>query len=143
MLTDKTARCRKRVVLSNQPDGILVPALMHKRYVPWYVNTCRTQGHTRNRLLVTAVAASQLYMRHIFIMEANESLVYHVGSLITDGTVRGLHDAECSLFHLVERFQCRPCVQNIRYHFLELPQPYAAGHALAACLRMAQLQKCL
>ena len=62
MLADKTAGGRKRVVLTDQADGICIAALPHQGNVSRNVHMGRTQGDTWNRHAVVAGAAALVNM---------------------------------------------------------------------------------
>ena len=85
--------------------------------------------------------AAFLYMVLIVLPETIEACYQHVGSLIANGTVSTCLDVLGRLLNQGQGFHGCLATEHIFKKMLQLGQPHTAWHALAAGLRLANLQE--
>ena len=136
MLADEAAGCRERIVLADQAYSIRVPSVPDQRDITRDIHTGGTQGYTGYRLVVCTDTSSSLNMFNVVVPVSDQSLIHHIGSLITDRAVCGLHNGHGCLLHNIQGFHgCFP-VKDILDQVVKLAKPDSARHTFAAGLCM-------
>ena len=82
-----------------------------------------------------------LNMFDVILAKALQAVHHQSGSVTANGTVSRIDNAAGCLFNNVQRAHVGLAVQHLSNQFGQLAQTNTAGHAFAAGLRMAQLQK--
>ena len=142
MLADQGAGCRERIVLTDQLHSIRIALFLHQSYVTGDIHACGTQCHAGNRLGDMAGAfAAMLDMVDVIFAETLQSRQYHMGCLIADGAVRGIHDVGSGIADQVQCLQSGFTCQHFFHQVLQLSQSHTAGNAFTAGLGMAHFQE--
>lgn len=141
MLTDVGAGGGHGVVLADQAHGVGVAPGPHQGHVARDIHPRRTQGNAGHGILEACQAPVVLYMLLIIVPEALQSVHYQPGRVPPDSAVGGIHNAAGGFLDDADGAHVGGPVQHLGNELGQLPQTDAAGHALAAGLCMAQLQK--
>ena len=88
MLTDIGTDGREGIILPYQSDSIGISSFLHQCDIAGNIHTGRTHGNTGNRLIQTGRTASVQDMLLIIIPKSLHTLQHHVGSLLSDCTIR-------------------------------------------------------
>ena len=141
MLADVGTGGGEGIVLADEADGVVTPALLDQGHIAGNVYPGGAHGHAGNRVFQTAQTAVVGDVLLIIVPKAQQSHQHQLGRVDPDGTVRRVHDDPGGLFDPVEDTQFRFAVQHLADHAGELGQTDPAGHAFAAGLRLTQVQK--
>ena len=142
MLTDQGTGGGERIVLADQLHGICITPFLHQCYVTGDIHTCGAQRHTGNRLGNMAGTFSAMFnVVDIILTEAFQSGQYHMGRLVTDGTVSGVHNVGSGIPDQIQCLQGGFACQYILHQVLQLPQSHTAGHTFTTGLGMTHFQK--
>jgi len=74
VLANERAGKDERIVLPDEADSVLGPAIAHKGYVARDVYTCRTSGTTRNRSGKTTDAPAFFNVANVIVPELLQAL---------------------------------------------------------------------
>ena len=129
------------IVLADQAHGIGAAALTNQCHITGYIHTCRTHGYAGHRQRQTGKTAMMLNMFDVILAKALQAVHHQSGSVTANGTVSRIDNAAGCLFNNVQCAHVGLAVQHLSNQFGQLAQTNTAGHAFAAGLRMAQLQK--
>ena len=80
-------------------------------------------------------------MRNVLVAEALEAAQHHRRSLPADGAVRGILDVARQTLDVRKRLHRAAALEHVGQIGFQLPQPDAAGHALAAGLCVAKAEE--
>lgn len=141
VLADESADGGQGVVLADKPDGVGVSARFDEGDIAGDIHARGALRHAGDGLVERAFAASVFDMLHEVVAEAADALENHIRGLIADRAVRRKINAFGRLFDQVDGVEGRVAVENVVQKLFQLSQAYAAGHAFAAGLRVAHLQK--
>jgi hypothetical protein len=142
MLTDQGTGGGERIVLADQLYGICITLFLHQCYVTGDIHTCGAQRHTGNRLGNMAGTFSPMFnVIDIILTEAFQSGQYHMGRLVTDGTVSGVHNVGSGIPDQIQCLQGGFACQYILHQVLQLPQSHTARHTFTTGLGMTHFQK--
>ena len=130
----------ERIVLPDQLDRVVVPALPDQRHIAGHIHMGGTGGDARHGVAQAADAAAVEDVLLIVLPEATDALEHHVGPLVADGAVGGIGDDLGGALDQVDGLQGGGAVQHLLDQVSQLVQAHAAGHALAAGLGVAQAQ---
>ena len=141
MLADVGTGGGKGVVLPHQAHGVVIAAGVHQGDVAGDVHARGAHGHAGNGVVEGAEAAVVQDVLLKVLPKAPDAGEDQVGGVDADGAVRCIHDDLGGLFQVPKHPHIRLAVQNFRQHVGQLGQSDAAGHALAAGLGPAQVQR--
>ena len=141
MFADKTAGSRKRIVFSDQADGVGIAAFSDQSDITRNINFRRTKRYTGNRLMICTCTASLPDMLFIVFTIADQSFVYHVRGFVSDRAIGGIHDGKCKFFHHIQCLQCGFSVQHVGNKMAQLSESDPAWSTFAACLGMAHVEE--
>ena len=141
MLADVGAGGGEGVVLADEPHGVGVAARVYQGDVAGDVHAGGAQGHAGHRVFQTSQAAMVEDMLLVVVPEALQTHQHQIGGVDADGAVRRVRNDLGGGLDPVQDLQLRLTLQHLPDHVGELGQADAAGHALAAGLGLAQIQK--
>jgi len=141
MLADIGAGSGHGVILADQAHRVGAAALAHQGHIAGHVHTGGAQCHAGHRQGQACQTSVMLDMLDIIVPEALQTVHHQAGGVTADGAVGGVDDAVGRLFDDGQGGQIRLAVQHHFDQLGQLPQADTAGHALAAGLGVAQLQK--
>ena len=141
MLTDVGAGGGHGVVLADQAHGVGVAPGPHQGHVARDIHPRRTQGNAGHGILEACQAPVVLHVLLIVVPEALQAIHHQAGGVPADGAVGGIHNAAGGFLDDADGVHIGGAVQHLGNELGQLPQTDAAGHALAAGLGVAQLQK--
>ena len=142
MLADIRAGSRHGVVLANQAHRVCVPSLAHQRDIARHIHTGGTERHAGHGILQRSKASVVLYMVHIVVTESLKTAQNQLRRVAADGAVGRGDDRARRFFDGVDGQHRTGTVEHLPHQCAQLTEANAAGHAFAARLRVAQLQKC-
>ena len=141
MLADIGAGRGERIVLADEPHRVGAASLAHQRHIAGHVHPGGTQGHAGHGQLQAGETAMMFHVLLIVIPEALQPVQHQPRRVASDGAVGGVQDAAGRLLDNGDGIHRPRAVQHGGDELAELSQADAAGHALAAGLGVAQLQK--
>ena len=141
VFADEPAHRHEGVVLADEAHGVRASARFDEGYVARNVHARRALRHAGNGLVEGAFATPVFDVFDEIVAESFDSFQDHARRFVADGAVGGIVDALRRLPDEFDGVQRRVAVQNVVQKFFQRPQPDAAGHAFAAGLGMAHLQK--
>ena len=141
VLADIGAGGRHGVILADQAHCVGTAPLAHQCHIAGHVHARRAQRHAGHRQSQAGKTPVMLDMLDIIVPEALQAVHHQTGRVTADGAVGGVDDAAGGLFNDRQRGHVRLTVQHHLDQLGQLAQSDTAGHALAAGLGMAQLQK--
>ena len=141
MLADERAGGRERFVLADEADGVRTASVAHKRNVARNIDARRAQRHAGHRLVDVIGAVAGRHMRNVLVVEALEAAQHHRRGLPADGAVRGILDVARQTLDVRKRLHRAAALKHVGQIGFQLPQPDAAGHALAAGLCVAKAEE--
>ena len=95
----------------------------------------------KSRLAFLPVLSESENGKKVCITEAFQSGQYHMGRLVTDGTVSGVHNVGSGIPDQIQCLQGGFACQYILHQVLQLPQSHTAGHTFTTGLGMTHFQK--
>ena len=129
------------IVLTDQPHRIGAASLAYQGHIAGYVHTGGTQGHAGHRQLQARQTAVVQDVFLVVIPEALQPVQHQSGGVAPDGAVGGVHHGPRRFLDNGQGAHVGGAVQHGGDELAQLPQTDTAGHALAAGLGVAQLQK--
>ena len=141
MLADIGAGGGEGVVLADQAHGVGAASLAHQRHVARHVHAGGAQRHAGHGQLQTGQTSMVLDVLLVVVPEALQTVQHKPCRVPADGAVGGVHDGAGGLLDNGDGAHVGGAVQHRVDELAQLPQTDAAGHALAAGLGVAQLQK--
>ena len=141
VLADVSTGHREGIVLTDQPHRIGAASLAYQGHIAGYVHTGGTQGHAGHRQLQARQTAVVQDVFLVVIPEALQPVQHQSGGIAPDGAVGGVHHGPRRFLDNGQGAHVGGAVQHGGDELAQLPQTDTAGHALAAGLGVAQLQK--
>ena len=141
MFADHAAHGGQRIVLADQLHGVAVPAGVDQGNVAGNVHVRGAQRDAGHGLVLQAHAAAVRDVLDKVVAEAAHALEHHAGGFLPDGAVRSEVDALGRPLDGVDGAHVGAAVQNGIEKFFQTAEADAAGNALAARLRVADVQK--
>ena len=132
---------RERVILADQLYGIAVAPLADQRDIARDIHMCRAGRHTGHRVAQPADTAAVQHMFFVILAEAAHTFEHHVSGLVADGAVGRIGDHLGGILDQVDGGKVGRAVEHLLDEHSQLRKAHAAGHTLAAGLRVAQAQK--
>ena len=142
MLADIRTGGRHGVILANQAHGVCVPPLAHQRNIARHIHARRTERNAGHGVLQRREAPVVLNVVHIIVPEALKAAQDQLRRVAADGAVGRGDDGARRFFDGVDGQHRTSTVEHLPHQYAQLAKSNAAGHAFAARLRVAQLQKC-
>ena len=142
VLADVRAGGRHGVILADKTHRVGVPSLAHQRDIARHVHARRTERHAGHGVLKRGEAPVVLHMVHIVVPEALKAAQDQLRCVASDGAVSRGDDGPRRFFDGVDGQHGARSVEHLPHQRGKLAESNAAGHAFAARLRVAQLQKC-
>ena len=142
MLADIRTGGRHGVILANQAHGVCVPPLAHQRNIARHVHARRTERNAGHGVLQRREAPVVLNVVHVIVPEALKAAQDQLRRVAADGAVGRGDDGARRFFDGVDGQHRTSTVEHLPHQYAQLAKSNAAGHAFAARLRVAQLQKC-
>ena len=141
VLADVGAGGGEGVVLADQAHRVIAAALADQGDVARDIHPGGAQRHTGHGVFEAAQAPVVEDVLLIVVPEAPNPHEDQVGRVNADGAVRRVHDHLGSALDAVQNLHAGLAVQHLPDHIGKLGQPHPAGHALAAGLGTAEIQK--
>ena len=141
VLADVSTGHGEGIVLTDQPHRIGAASLAYQGHIAGYVHTGGTQGHAGHRQLQARQTAVVQDVFLVVIPEALQPVQHQSGGVAPDGAVGGVHHGPRRFLDNGQGAHVGGAVQHGGDELAQLPQTDTAGHALAAGLGVAQLQK--
>ena len=141
MLADVRAGGGEGVILPDEPHSVRVAAILHQHGVARNVHARRAQRHAGDRILHPAEAAVAQNVFFIVVAEALDAVEHQPRRVAPDGAVRAVDDHARRALDERDGLHRRLAVEHALHQIGELTEADAAGHALAAGLRVAEVQK--
>ena len=141
VLADIGAGGGEGVVLADQAHRVGTAALVHQGDISGDVHAGRAQRHAGHGVFQAPQAPVVEDVLLIVVPEAPEAHKDQIGRVNADGTVRRVHNHLGGALNAVQDLHAGLAVQHLPDHVGKLGQPHPAGHALAAGLGTAQIQK--
>ena len=143
MLADVRAGRGERIVLSDEAHGVRIAAVLDEHKIARDIHTRGTQRNARHRLAHPAETAVAQDMLFIVVAEALHAVEHQTRRIASDGTVGAVDDHARHALDDRNGLHRSLALEHLLYQLRELTETDAAGHALAASLRMTEVQKAL
>ncbi len=143
MLADIRAGRGEGIVLADQAHGVGIAAVLDQHQIARDIHARGAQRHAGHRLAHPTKAAVTQDMFFIIVAKARKPVEHQPRRVAPNGAVGAVDDhARHALDHR-NGLHRRLALKHLLHQCGKLSQPDAAGHALSAGLRMAQIQKAL
>ena len=143
MLTDVGAGGGHGVVLADQAHGIGVAAVLDEHEIARDIHARRAQRHTGNGLAHAAKAAVAQNMLFVVVAEALHAVKHQARRIAANGAVGAVDDHTRHALDDRDGLHRGFALEHLLHQLRELAEADTAGNALAARLRMAEIQKAL